>query len=113
MTTDRKTVAYDLVDHLRRQEAFSQRTFGPGQRTAGVLAHIRKELIEIERAPADLSEWIDVVILAFDGANRAGYAPWQIATALRDKLAVNEGRTWPDWRTRSVDDPIEHVRGQE
>jgi Protein of unknown function (DUF550) len=29
-------------------------TFGPGQRTAGVIDHILKELIEVEQAPRDL-----------------------------------------------------------
>lgn len=72
----------DLVAHLERQRAFSVRTFGPGARTAGVLDHIRKELREIEAEPADLSEWIDVVLLAFDGAWRAGHEPAAIAAAL-------------------------------
>lgn len=38
----------DLIEHLRRQHEWSERTFGPGQRAAGVLDHIRKELKEIE-----------------------------------------------------------------
>ncbi|MCZ7655551.1 MAG: DUF550 domain-containing protein [Rhodocyclaceae bacterium] len=54
---------YDLVAHLHRQREFSARTSGPGARTAGVLDHIRKELAEIEAKPADLTEWIDVVLL--------------------------------------------------
>lgn len=101
---------FDLVEHLRRQRRFSEKTFGPGQRTAGVIAHIRKELEEIEKAPADLSEWIDVVLLAFDGAWRAGYAPERIVAALEAKQAKNESRVWPDWRTVPKDMPIEHVR---
>lgn len=39
---------FDLVQHLYRQRDFSERTFGPGTRTQGVLDHIRKELREIE-----------------------------------------------------------------
>ena len=50
-------LSFDLARHLQRQSAFSQRTFGPGNRTAGVLDHIRKELVEIEQAPDDLEEW--------------------------------------------------------
>ena len=65
----------DLVQHLARQREFSLRTFGPGDRAAGVIDHIRKELREIEAAPGDVSEWIDVAILAFDGAMRAGATP--------------------------------------
>ena len=96
--------------HLARQRDFSLRTFGPGARTAGVLAHIRKELAEIEAAPLDLSEWADVVILALDGAWRTGADPRQIIAAIKAKQARNEARTWPDWRTADPDKPIEHVR---
>jgi dATP/dGTP pyrophosphohydrolase len=99
-----------LLDHLRHQREFSEKTFGPGQRTAGVLAHIRKELNEIESAPLDLSEWMDVVILALDGAWRAGYSPEEIVAGLTEKQARNEAREWPDWRTQPADAPIEHVR---
>lgn len=99
----------DLVAHLERQALFSERTFGPGARTQGVLAHIRKELVEIADDPADLMEWIDVVLLALDGARRAGHAPRTIAHALGIKQARNEARQWPDWRTAAPDAPIEHL----
>jgi hypothetical protein len=100
----------DLVSHLVRQSEFSERTFGPGRRTAGVIDHIRKELCEIEQKPDDLNEWLDVVILGFDGAWRAGHWPSQIAAALRAKQARNEARKWPDWRTQPLDKAIEHDR---
>jgi hypothetical protein len=103
----------DLVTYLERQSEFSLQAFGPGPRTAGVLAHIRKELGEIEREPADLFEWIDVATLAFDGALRAGWTPEQVAGALAAKLERNRARKWPDWRTKSQDEPIEHVRATE
>lgn len=101
---------FDLVDHLYRQREFSKRTFGPGERTDGVLDHIRKELREIEAKPDDLTEWIDVVLLAFDGAWRAGFEPDQIAHALAAKQAKNMARQWPDWRTAEPGKAIEHVR---
>lgn len=96
--------------HLARQRAFSQETFGPGPRTLGVIHHIRKELEEIEADPLDLAEWVDVIILAFDGAWRAGWEPQQILNAIKAKQAENEHRTWPDWRTASPDHAIEHVQ---
>lgn len=102
---------FDLVEHLYRQRNFSVSTFGPGCRTAGVINHIRKELIEIENAPADVTEWIDVALLAFDGAWRAGHSPEDIAQALFMKQRKNESRTWPDWRTADLDAAIEHVKG--
>ena len=100
----------NLIEHLHHQREWSARTFGPGARTAGVVDHIRKELREIESSPADLSEWIDVVILALDGAWRAGYTPEEVITALLAKQAKNERRDWPDWRTMPTDKAIEHIR---
>lgn len=99
---------FDL--HLERQRRFSERTFGPGSRAAGVIDHIRKELREIDEAPGDLAEWIDVVILALDGAWRTGATPAQIIDALVAKQTKNESRTWPDWRTVPVEKAIEHDR---
>ncbi len=100
----------DLIEHLKEQMAFSFSTFGHGERTEGIIAHIRKELDEIAKNPGDIFEWIDVVILAFDGAWRAGWEPEQIAAALREKLAINKARHWPDWKNAQPGQPIEHVR---
>ena len=101
---------FDLVEHLGRQRAFSEKTFGPGARTKGVVDHIRKELAEIEADPADIEEWVDVIILAFDGAWRAGWEPQAIVDALVAKQTKHEGRQWPDWRTADPEKAIEHVR---
>lgn len=103
---------FDLLGHLEHQREWSRQTFGPGDRTAGVIDHIQKELREIEADPADISEWIDVVILALDGAWRAGHAPQQIVDALVAKQAKNEARVWPDWRTAPTDKAIEHVKAK-
>ena len=100
----------NFIAHLHRQRAWSERTFGPGPRTAGVIDHIRRELDEIEAAPFDLEEWIDVAILAFDGAWRAGYPPEEIAAALQRKQLLNEDRKWPDWRTADPNQAIEHKK---
>lgn len=104
---------FDLVDHLERQRSFSRKTFGPGARTKGIIDHIRKELVEIEADPTDLKEWVDVILLAFDGAWRAGYEPADIADAIAAKQRENESRSWPDWRTSDPDKAVEHHRTQE
>ncbi len=129
-----------LEEHLRRQREFSLRTFGPGESTARLLAHLRKELDEVEAAEvkvqriaadlisdpdsacsqgdldaaraARLREWIDVVILGFDGALRASFSPGEVVRALLDKQAEIEARRWPDWRSMPDGAPIEHVRGE-
>lgn len=96
--------------HIAHQREWSTETFGPGARSLGVIDHIRKELVEIEADPADIYEWVDVIILAFDGAWRAGWEPQQIIDAIKDKQAHNEARRWPDWRSRSENAAIEHDR---
>lgn len=100
----------NLIEHLYRQRTWSETTFGPGDRTQGISDHIRKELLEIDANPTDVEEWIDVVILALDGAWRAGHSPEVIVAALEAKQTKNEGRTWPDWRTADPNKAIEHVR---
>lgn len=107
---------YDLAAHLLRQRAFSRATFGPGMRTKGVVDHIRKELIEIEGEPDDLTEWVDVVLLALDGLwrcaeHRANPVPMDVVIgAIEAKQSKNERRDWPDWRGADPDKAIEHVR---
>lgn len=96
--------------HIARQREFSLRTFGPGPRTEGCLDHIAKELDEIRKAPTDLSEWADVIILALDGAQRTGADPQAIIDAVIAKQKRNEQRDWPDWRTQDPDRAIEHTK---
>lgn len=96
-----------LEEYIEKQREWSLATFGPGLRTGGIVAHIKKELIEIEEEPESL-EWIDVIILGLDGAWRAGYDPDDIVRALVDKQDINFARDWPE--PVSQDEPVEHVR---
>lgn len=104
----------DLIQHLERQREFSLRTFGPGHRVLGVIDHIRKELVEVMEDHAagkpTLPEWVDVIMLALDGAWRSGATPTEISEALAAKLARNKQRDWPDWRTADPEKAIEHIR---
>jgi hypothetical protein len=104
---------FNFKAHLTRQRDWSTKTFGPGARALGIVDHIRKELREIDADPGDLKEWIDVVILALDGAWRSGANPQQIIDALVAKQDTNERRKWPDWRTASEDEAIEHDRSDD
>ncbi len=101
---------FDFAAWLERKNDWSARTFGPGDRTTALLAHIRKELDEIAADPGDVVEWVDLVFLATEGAFRVGHSPAAIIAAMQAKLARNEARTWPDWRTVPAGQPIEHVR---
>jgi|SRR5215813_3118816 len=101
---------FDFLEFLKRKISWSQKTFGPGKRTNGIADHIRKELEEVERNPSDLEEWIDIILLAVDGAWRSGATPEEIVSMLIGKTRTNEMRRWPDWRKMRDDDPIEHER---
>lgn len=102
-----------IQTYYERQIEWSRETFGPALRTKGVLDHIRKELGEIEQEPHDLSEWVDVVILAMDGFWRHGGNAADLLPALLAKQKKNMARTWPDWRAMSEDRAIEHDRSKD
>jgi hypothetical protein len=103
----------DLARLVWRQRDWSALTFGPARGVGGILAHIRKELLEIEAKPDDLEEWIDVCILAIDGAWRAtGCTGEEFAAALVSKMAKNRARKWPAPGTVPDGEPVEHVRGE-
>lgn len=99
-----KTIPSLLFEHI----PWSRDTFGDGLRTGGITKHIRKELEEILEHPTDLTEWCDVIILALDGAWRAGHSPEDIERALASKLEIIRTRTYP--KPTSEDEPSEHVR---
>jgi hypothetical protein len=100
----------DIHALLDRQFAWSKRTFGDGYRPTALLAHIRKELVEIEAAPTDPVEWIDVALLALDGAWRAqGISGTRVAELMVEKMAINRARKWG---SVSADKPTEHVRDE-
>jgi hypothetical protein len=103
-------VSFDLIKFLRRHRRFSNHVFGLSERTAGIVCHLKKEIVEAEACPDDLKEWCDIIILAADAAMRRGFTPEQIAQALADKLEENMRRVWPNWRDCSPNDAIEHRR---
>lgn len=108
-------LAPQVIDdaYLTKQRNWSRETFGPAPRLNGVLDHITKELQEIREAPHDPEEWADLLILAFDGALRAGIYPQEIIDAVHAKFEKNTQRAWPDWKAMPDDVAIEHIRDVE
>ena len=98
----------EITEYLKRQEEWSSRTFGHGLRTKGIIQHISKELREIEEKPHDLSEWVDVILLAMDGYWRHGGSPESLMGALQAKQDKNFSRVWP--KQSSEDEAVEHDR---
>lgn len=103
-------LALRFRETLTAQATWSEKTFGPGDRTLAVIKHIMKELEEIHKDPEDIIEWVDVLQLAFDGARRAGHEIDDILKAYIEKQQVNEKRNWPNWKTHPTDEPMEHIR---
>lgn len=101
----------DLVDYINRHRRWSETTFKSGARTGGLVAHILKECEEILAKPDDLEEWIDVIILAIDGAWRSGHTAEEISGMLELKLHKNQQRRWKVTEDPNV--PNEHVRTDE
>lgn len=105
---------FGLVRHLHLQIYWSDQTFGPGDRTLAICDHIRKELGEVQADHAagkpTLPEWVDVILLALDGARRSGATPSEVCSAIESKFERNKQRKWPDWRTADPTKAIEHVR---
>lgn len=99
-----------LPEIISKQCAWSRMAFGEGRRTKGIIEHIKKELVEIEKDPDNIEEWIDVVILALDGAWRTGAHFDLITATLHQKMDKNALRNWPDWRECSEDQAIEHIK---
>jgi len=103
-------MTFDLATFINQKWDWSQRTFGPGRRTQGICEHIFKELDEITLSPTELEEWVDVILLAIDGACRSGHDGQEIVDAIITKQMKNVERKWPDWKDKSQDEAIEHLK---
>jgi len=84
-----------LIKYLNKQKEWSSRTFRGGRRTVGITEHIKKEISEVIDDPDSPDEWIDIVILALDGAWRTGATSEQIVSRLLEKQAINFERHFP------------------
>lgn len=101
-----------LYEYLHRQKEWSLNTFGPGdsvEKHEGLIVHICKELDEIMDDPSDTVEWIDVAILALEGALRSKDSVAEVIDEMITKQLVNENRIWPNWEEVEPGVPIEHI----
>ena len=93
---------------VERHRRWSYETFGTGRQTNGLTRHIEKELDEIRANPDDLSEWVDVMMLALDGYLRHGGTPEGVLRDMNTKQEKNFQRQW--LATGDDSDPVEHDR---
>lgn len=101
---------FDLIAHLKRQFAFSEKAFGPSTSTEGIKKHILSELEEIKKDPSDIYEWVDVLILAIDAARREGQTVEEVSKWFESpdkEMVLNNGiqeiqtrlnHSSPSWR---------------
>lgn len=100
----------DFKDYVDKQIEWSQATFKDHPNIDSILGHLRKELDEIQQDPTDPYEWVDVIILALEGAWRiAGLSSTDIEQYLVQKQTINKLRKWPDVSTFPKGKPIEHI----
>jgi len=71
--------------------------------------HIVQEVEEVLSSRGELEEWIDIIILALDGAWRSGNSPQSIVDALELKQEKNFRRSWPDKETLGQNEPSNHT----
>jgi hypothetical protein len=95
---------------LFRQKEFSQTRFGDGADMYGITAHIRQELIEIENAPDDLEERVDLFILSMELLWKSGRSMIDILSVIDYKQTKNESRKWPNKSDIHPGEPINHIK---
>lgn len=100
------TISPEFIDNKFK---WSLETFGDGQRTQAVCSHLREEVDEAQAEPTDASEWADIILLAMDGASRAGISGQELITAIHEKQDKNLTRKWPDWREVDETTHIKHI----
>ena len=101
-----------LIDLLRDQATWSQKTFGSDSERGpkGALLHLEKEAREAVEAigtDALVEELADCQLLIWDAARRAGIKPMRLLDAAIEKQRKNMARQWP---VPSPDMPVEHIR---
>lgn len=106
--TPRGLTSWNLLDYLARHIEWSANAFGFGSPSHALVRHIKKKCDEIVERPDDLEEWVDVIILACDGAWRAGYDPHSIIAMLEYKQKKNFARTWPPVGSVAAGVAIDH-----
>jgi hypothetical protein len=91
------------VTFQRDVNAWQDKTF-PHATPQSILAHVRRELAELEDDPSDPAEAADIYILLLALAGKVGYDLHNVAAA---KMDENYTRTWGKPDAEGV---VEHVR---
>lgn len=83
---------------------WSEKEFG-SQRLRGIIAHLRREVRELENNPRNLEEFADCQMLLMDALTQAGYNMDELKGAVDCKLEINKKR---NWKEPNEDGSVEH-----
>jgi hypothetical protein len=91
----------DLNDLQRRVNEWQNVTFIHGT-VDSKLHHMVDEVEEVRRAPEDLLEWADIMILFMGACGKAGFTMEEIMVGVEAKLIINKKRKWGEPDERGV-----------
>lgn len=72
------------------------------------LALLRARVDVLASDSSCLDSWVGVFAAAASGGLLAAGTPDRLYQSFLGKFEKNRSRVWPDWRTQSLDRPIEH-----
>jgi hypothetical protein len=79
--------------------------------TESVIYWVKRQAKDLESGGRVIPGTFDFMfVVACAGAKANGFSPEDIAVGLNEKLERNSNRKWPDWRTLTEDDAINHQK---
>lgn len=79
----------------------------PTRNLHSILAHLHKEIAELEQKPDDMYEFADCFMLLFDAASFQNKRMSDIFIAIEQKLEINKKRKWGEPNSEGF---TEHIR---
>lgn len=98
-----------LLDLTEEASQWSDRTFGEsyGRGPEACIAHLKKEILELEKEPLDRLEYADCMLLLIDAYRRAGGNIDDLLLATREKLEICKKRKWGKPDSKGV---VQHIK---
>jgi hypothetical protein len=85
---------------------WADKTFGINRTASPVIAHLIREVYELEETPEDIMEYADCFILLLQAAKLSGYDTDDLIRASFAKMEINKNRKWGK---PNADGSVEHI----